>query len=328
MKKFTSLIIIIFISLCCFGANPANTPKYKLKTPTGNPAEFYESWGYVLTNRINEYNKDMPLTDVCFFSADVNTYGDLVDIPDPTKVDIGNARSHLVVVCSGRALTHFSIDPGYSIRKKLINDIVKAAKPFDGVNIDFENVPEKDKAHFITFLADLRYKLKGKIFSVCVPARTSEGTYPYKEISKYCDRVFVMVYDEHWSGSRPGPIASPAWSKKICDYAVKTIPAEKLIMGVPFYGRTWASKSHSGAWYFSGANRVMTENNVKDVTYENDIPKFSYSVNIDVTGYFNDTYSVLNLCRIYEEAKVRNIGFWRVGQEDPDFWQWIKIKEK
>lgn len=325
MKKFTSLLIILLFSVLCFGADK---PKVKLKTPTGKPAEFNESWGYILSSRTHEYNKEMPLTDVCFFSADVNSYGELVDIPDRTKVDIGNARAHLVIVCSGRALTHFSIDPSYNIRKKLINDIVKAAKPYDGVNIDFENVPDRDKQHFITFLADLRYKLKGKIFSVCVPARTSEGTYAYKEISKYCDRVFVMVYDQHWSGSKPGPIASPEWCKKICDYAVQTIPPEKLIMGVPFYGRTWASTSPAGAWYFSGANRIMNENNVKDVTYEKDIPKFSYSVSVTVTGYFNDAYSVLNLCRIYEEAKVRNIGFWRVGQEDPDFWQWIKIKEK
>lgn len=325
MKKHLTIFTIILLSFCLFGANP---PKYKLKTPTGNPAEFKESWGYVVMSRSNEYNKEMPVTDVCYFSADVNTYGELIDIPDRNKIDIGDARAHMVVVCSGRALTHFSIDPSYSIRKKLINDIVAAAKPFDGVNIDFENVPEKDKSHFITFLADLRYKLKGKIFSVCVPARTSEGTYPYKEISKYCDRVFVMVYDEHWSGSRPGPVATPAWCKKICDYAVKTIPSEKLVMGVPFYGRTWQSKSHAGAWYFSGANRVMNENNVKEVTYENDIPKFTYSATVDVTGYFNDAYSVLNICRMYEEAKVQNIGFWRIGQEDPDFWQWLKIKQK
>lgn len=324
MKKKILLLLVLTLSFCCFGEEK---PKYQLKTPTGDPVEFEETWGYVLNSRKSEYNKDMPITDVCVFSADVNSFGELVDIPDRKTIDVGSARAHLVVVCSGKALTHFSINPDYNIRKKLINDIVKAAEPYDGVNIDFENVPDKDKKHFITFLSDLRYKLKGKMFSVCVPARTSEGTYPYKEIQKYCDRVFVMVYDEHWSGSTPGPIATPSWSKKICDYAVSTIPPEKLVMGLPFYGRTWASSSHAGAWYFSGAQRIMKENNVTTVTYENDIPKFTYKATIEVTGYFNDAYSVLNICRIYKDANVKKIGFWRIGQEDPAIWDWIKIKK-
>ena len=34
---------------------------------------------------------------------------------------------------------------------------------------------EKDKSHFITFLADLRYKLKGKIFQILFIKQTRPG---------------------------------------------------------------------------------------------------------------------------------------------------------
>lgn len=327
MKKiFTALLIVL--SLFSIFAEE-KTAKYELRKPEGEPAVFKESWGHVVMSRADEYKKELPVTDVCFFAAAIDCYGKLCDVPNRSKIDIGSARSHMVVVCDSRSLTHFVLDPSYNVRKPLINDIVKAAEAFDGVQIDFEYIPVKDRNNFITFLADLRYKLKGKIFSVCVPARMkllTDDVYPYEKISDYCDRVFVMAYDQHWSTSKPGPIAALEWCQRIVDYAKQTIPEKKLVMGIPFYGRTWVDKTTAQAWYFSGANRIMKENEVSEVTYEDDIPTFSYETTVKVTGYFNDAYSALQLCRIYEAAGVKNIGFWRIGQEDPDFWNWLSIK--
>lgn len=305
------------------------TPKYKLREVTGNKVTLSESWGYVMQNREDEYDKSMPITDVCYFSGEVNCYGELVGVPKRSKLDVGKARCHLVITCDSKSLTHFILDGEYGVRKNLIKEIVKAAAPYDGVQIDFELIPARDRKHFITFLGDLRYSLKGKYFSVCVPARfklLSEDIYPYAEIAKYSDRVFVMAYDEHWSTSKPGPVASVDWCEKIFKYAKEAIPERKLIMGIPFYGRTWASETTASAWYFSGSNRIMTEHDVETVEYENDIPKFTYNANVQVTGYFNDASSVLAFCRMYQEKGLKKMGFWRIGQEDPEVWNWIEIK--
>lgn len=308
---------------------PVPQPKYTLKTPEGNPVRFSESWSYVMKNREDEYDKSIPVTDVCYFSAEINSYGELVGVPKRSNLDVGNARCHLVIICDSRSLSHFIINPKYDCRKKLLNDIVKAAAPYDGVQLDLELIPSRDRKHYLTFIADLRYKLKGKMLSVAVPARVkrlSEDVYPYSDIALYCDRVFVMAYDEHWSTSKPGPVASEDWCRKVMEYAVKEIPAKKLIMGIPFYGRSWADETTAGAWYFSGANRIMTEHNVEEISYENNIPKFQFKTEVNVTGYFNDAYSCVNLCRMYKEGGVKKIGFWRIGQEDPDFWKWIIIE--
>lgn len=305
------------------------TPLYNLREPYGAPVNLRESWGYVMQSRLDEYDNSIPLTDVCFFSAEINCYGELVSIPNRSKIDTNGARCHLVITCDSKSLTHFILEPGTKVRNNLLKSIVKAAAPYDGVQIDFELVPARDRKNFINFLSDLRYMLgKHKWFSVCVPARfklLSEDIYPYAEIAAYSDRVFVMAYDEHWSTSKPGPIASIEWCRKIMDYAKKSIPEKKLIMGIPFYGRTWANETTAGAWYFSGANRIMTEHKVTDVIYEEDIPTFKYTAQVEVTGYFNDPYSAVQLCRLYEDAGIRKMGFWRVGQESPDFWKWIKI---
>lgn len=356
MKKLISLFcLLLFISSLAFTRGKADSelppendeyafqgnegspqeekpllPLYTLRQPEGKPIELKESWGYVMQSRLDEYDNSIPLTDVCFFAAEINSYGELSSVPNRSKINVGKARCHLVVICESKSLSHFILNPAYPERKQLMRDIVKAAAPYDGVQIDFELVPARDRKHFITFLADLRYMLKDKWFTVCVPARfrlLSEDIYPYAEIAKYSDRVFVMAYDEHWSTSKPGPIASIDWCQKVMEYAQKSIPERKLIMGIPFYGRTWGSETTSSAWYFSGANRIMTEHKVTDVTYENDIPTFKYNTNVEVTGYFNDAYSCVQLCRLYENAGIKKMGFWRIGQEDPEFWKWVIINK-
>lgn len=311
-------------------------PKYALQKPAGSPVEFQESWGYVTMSRSDEYNEDLPITDVCFFAADFNCYGELIDIPKRSKLKLPeNARSHMVAICDSKSLTHFVLDPSIPVRNQAIKDLVKAAKDFDGLQLDFELVPAKDGPNFMKFCVDLKSALEktygkdNKMYTICVPARMrllTDDIYPYAELAKIFDRIFVMAYDEHWSTSKPGPIASMDWCEKIVDYAASTVPPEKLIMGIPFYGRTWAKDTVAGAWYFSGANRIMTENRVKEVKYENDIPTFDYTALVQIKGYFNDAYSAVQLCRLYESKNVSNIGFWRIGQEDPDFWEWLVLK--
>lgn len=307
------------------------TPKYKFREVQGEAVQLKECWGYVMQTHPEEYNSTLPLTDVCFFAAEVNCYGELVSVPKRTIIDIGKARSHLVVVCDSKSLSHFILEPKSETRKNLLKQIVKAAHSYDGVQIDFELVPVRDRKHFITFLADLRYMLgKEKWFSVCVPARfrlLSEDVYPYAEISRYCDRVFIMAYDEHWSTSKPGPIASVDWCRKVMEYATNSIPSRKLIMGMPFYGRTWASQTTASAWYFETINKRMTENNVEEIIYKDDIPTFTYTTQVDITGYMNDAYSVIQLCRLYENAGIKKMGFWRIGQEDPKVWNFIEINK-
>lgn len=305
--------------------------KYTLRQPEGEPLKFKETWGYVMQGREGEYKASTPITDVCYFSADVNCYGELSGVPVRSRLKTGKARCHLVVACDSRAATHLALNPEFEKRKQLLKDIVKAAGPYDGVQIDFEYIPVRDRKNFMTFIADLRYMLgEKKFFSVCVPARFKRGTedtYPYAEIANYCDRVFVMCYDEHWSTSKPGAVASPEWSKKVLAYAIKDIPVRKLVMGVPFYGRTWAGETTAGAWYNSGANRIMTEHGVEEVTYIDDIPSFKYTATVEVTGYFTDNWAAWTLCKLYEEAGVQKVGFWRLGQEAEDFWNWIEIKK-
>jgi len=330
-------LLLISFSLCnCSSKKTSDHQKYTLKAPPQEALEFNETWSFVLQWHEDEYNAEMPISDLCYYYTDINCYGELIDIPDRSKLKVKEGtRVHFGMCCQSTSLTHFVICPEYGLRDKIVKAIVKAAKDFDGIQLDFEYVPRRDKKQYLDFVKAIRaeqnIQSKGQMLSVCVPGRykiSDYDIYPYKELSELCDRIFVMAYDEHWATSEPGPVASTEWSEKVADFAISQVPAEKLIMGMPLYGRTWNDKSTAKAWYYSTLQKNLIENDVKEIFYEDDIPMFKYKTEVEVTGYFNDNYSVLNLCDMYQNAGVSKVGFWRIGFESEDFWNYIKVQEK
>ncbi len=293
--------------------------------------EFPEIWAYLVDGTESYLSYDMPLTDVGYFGAEIDTYGSLINVPDPADIAGFTGRIHLVVCCNSTSLTHFCLEPEGNVRDGLIDELLAAAGPYDGLQIDFELVPKRDRDTFLSFLKELKAGLGDKMLSVAVPARTrtiENDVYDYEQIARIADRILVMAYDEHWSSSAPGPIASFDWCERIARYSLETVGEEKLIMGLPFYGRTWGNVSLNRAFYFSGIQRIMRENKVEQVYRENGIPWFSYEISpVTVTGYYEDVYSLSERLNLYHDLGAVAVGFWCLGQEDPRIWQYLSIKK-
>jgi spore germination protein YaaH len=259
--------------------------------------------------------------------AEIDSYGILTAVPNRKKIASFGGRVHLVVTCNGRGLTHFALDPASSARKQLIANLIAASAPYDGLQIDFESVPAKDGWLFLSFLSELRAGLPGKMFTAALPARSrtiADDVYDYEKIAPLVDRILVMAYDEHWSTSEPGPIASLAWCERIASYAQTKIPPEKLIMGVPFYGRTWGSVNTFRAFFHSGIERIKEENNVTQTERDGGIPHFTYEIPVTVTVFYEDAESLTSRLAMYRSLGIDKVGFWCLGQEDPAVWQYVR----
>lgn len=294
--------------------------------------QFAETWGYVMSGYENEFSPDIPVTDLCYFSAEIDQYGEIPFVPDRKKLpESYRGRVHLAAICESRSLSHFVLEPKYGVTKKIVRSLAEAAKDYDGLQIDFELVPPRDEKNFKSFLKMLRKSIgKDKMLSICVPARMNpkqDDVYDYASLEPYVDRIFIMAYDQHWSTSKPGPVAGMDWCQKIADHALKELPLEKIIMGMPFYGRTWASPSYSKAWYNSGINRILRENKSPRVQRTDGIPHFSFKAEVTVTGYFDDKDSLAQRCQMLKEKNIINIGFWRIGQEDKEFWTLLQAEQ-
>ena len=308
-----------------------DTPPELVLLPEGEDlpvSSFNEIWAYLVSGREEALNLDHPITDLVYFGAELDSYGKLIDVPDIKKISSFQGRVHLVAACSGRALTHFALAEGSPERKALIKDLLEAAKPFQGLQIDFEYVPPRDGEAFLSFLKELRAGLGHKIFSVALPARTrplQDDVYDYIKIKPIADRILVMAYDEHWSTSAPGPIASMGWCRNVALHALETIGTEKLIMGLPFYGRSWGSLNANRAYLYSRIEEILQEQSIKKIERESGIPTFRYDTPLSVTVYFEDAYSLSSRLEMYKKLGVSSVGFWRLGQETSDFWPLIGI---
>jgi spore germination protein YaaH len=287
---------------------------------------FTEIWGYLVAGREQALKLNYPLSDLVYFGAEIDTYGKLTDVPSRQKISRFPGRLHLVAACNSRSLAHFILEPGSAVRRQLVADLLAASEPYDGLQIDFELIPAKDGDNFLSFLGELRNGLGDKMFTIALPARRktlSDDVFDYEKIKPLVDRIFVMAYDEHWAASEPGSIASLDWCRSVAEYALETVGPEKLIMGLPFYGRTWGSFNPFRAYFHSGIERIRNENAIAEVGRENGVPTFSYETTVKVTVYYEDIYSLSLRGSMYRDMGVKSIGFWSLGQEDPNIWNFL-----
>ncbi len=307
-----------------------------------NTIAFNEIWAYVLDDEEYALTKDMPLTDIGYFGASISHQGALTGVPNIENLPAVDGKIHLVAVCNSYGMSHMVLNPKYPFRKELINDLITAVEEqgYDGLQIDYELVLADDKVNFISFLKELSRRLERlpgtdktekRILSVAVPARTrylTKDAYDYTAIADIADSVFVMAYDEHWSNSRPGPVASFDWGENVAEYALEAIGKDKLVMGQPFYGRTWGSVSANRAYYYSGMERQIRENDVDNVERVDNILRYTYTVPLTVTAYYDDAQSIEARSKIYKDMGIDKTGFWCLGQEDPDVWNRLSVEEE
>jgi spore germination protein len=292
---------------------------------------FKEIWAYLLRGEEKELTGAEPITDLCYFGASLTKDGRITDTvarPAVTMKDGLKPAIHLVIAeLSNYALIHFSLDPEYGVRPLLIEDICRITEGFDGVQIDFESVSRDDAGYFLDFLKELRSRLPlGKKLSVAVPARTELITdaYDYSRIAPIVDRMVIMAYDEHWSTSSPGPVASLPWCSKVVDYAKSAVESDKIVMGLPLYGRAWQDKKLAKALRFKNVQDLVAEKKSK-TNYASELGAyFEYSENVVVTVFYDDHRSIMEKLQLYRARDINSVSFWRIGQGPPELWSNIE----
>ena len=64
----------------------------------------------------------------------------------------------------------------------------------------------------------------------------------YAALGAVVDRFKLMTYGDHggWGGG-PGPIGALATSEGYVNYALRSVPAKKVYLGIPFFGFDWVN---------------------------------------------------------------------------------------
>jgi hypothetical protein len=120
----------------------------------------------------------------------------------------------------------------------------------DGINVDVEQLDDLDRGAYGEFLGALggalRSRQPGATLTVATEASLRGAGKAATAFAAGVDRVFLMGYDYHWSGSQPGASAPvdrtdgvPTLRWSIAQYVTAGVPRDRIVLGLPLYGMTW-----------------------------------------------------------------------------------------
>lgn len=143
-------------------------------------------------------------------------------------------------------------------RAQIISAILAlvTANNYDGIDLDFEGFAFVDgnttwastAPSWIAFIKDLSTALhaQNKLLSISTPYvlnpnDVQKGYYVYAwgAIASSIDKLRIMTYD--YSVASAGPLGPITWAERTVQYAVSIMPASKIFVGVPGYGRDWVT---------------------------------------------------------------------------------------
>ena len=197
---------------------------------------------------------------------------------------------------------------------------------YSGLVLDFEGHSARDLAGLITVsraIVDSARAHGVRDMAMAIPA-TDTAAYPAAPLLRIVDRLVVMLYDEHWSRSEPGPIASPQWVRTAMAVRLAEVGPSKLIAGLPLYGYRWGSDSTGVTVSWADVQRDAMRAGVQ-LSRE----PATYTMRARAQGWeawVADAALLDTLVADMERIGVRRIALWRLGTEDPAVWKVLQKK--
>ncbi|MCR5785492.1 MAG: SH3 domain-containing protein [Eubacterium sp.] len=219
-------------------------------------------------------------------------------------------------------------------RERLESKLISAAIEYklDGINVDFESIDADTVASYTQFLREMSILCRKNSIVLSVDVVTpaqSPITYDWEEMGVVCDYVILMAYDEHYSGSSAGSVASLSWTREGVEALTSYVAAEKTILGVPFYSRLYRIYSDgsvdSETKSMSEANDFMIRNEVESVYDETTEQNYVELVYNETTYqlWLEDETSMEKRLTIITDNNLAGIASWRVGYETNNIWTLI-----
>ena len=212
-----------------------------------------------------------------------------------------------------------------------------------GWQLDLEYIDPADKARYSAFVRRVAAKLHrdGRLLSVAVTPRFSDeypdpraaefrtgewgAPFDLRALGQSVDFLVLMTYDHHGNTTAPGPVAGYEWARAAIEYAAGRVPPQKLVVGIPFYGREWVETAGgriSRSLTFSRLQPLLARPQVQVQWDERwRAPWLQFREGTEVhTVWFDDRRSYREKLELVRRYRLRGFAAWRLGTEDPQFW--------
>lgn len=230
---------------------------------------------------------------------------------------------------------------------------------YDGIDIDYEQFAFADgrdtwattRPNWVAFIEELGAALRsdGRTLVVSIPPVYDDGqtsasgfwVYDYGAIIDHVDRIRIMTYD--FSVAEPGPIAPLEWVETAITGAIEaTGSPEKLVLGLPAYGRNWVVSTVGACPADAPGRTSVTARSVDDLlerrsavpTPVDETGEWTFDYELEVS---DDTGSCVQTRRVHyvdgdgirlrmdlaREYQLDGVSLWALGFEDDAVWEQI-----
>ncbi|MCM1568904.1 MAG: glycosyl hydrolase family 18 protein [Roseburia sp.] len=208
--------------------------------------------------------------------------------------------------------------------------IIMGQKGYQGVDIDFEYILAEDRDAFTTFVGRVAEVMRGYGYttSVALAPKTSADQQgllyqgkDYAALGAVADYVLLMTYEWGYTYGPPMAIAPIHQVRRVVEYALTEIPAEKINLGIPNYGYDWPLP------YERGVTKAQTLGNIQavrlavsqgaEILFDElaQSPYFRYTENgREHEVWFEDVRSLNAKFNLIEEYGLRGCGYWQIMQ--------------
>jgi spore germination protein YaaH len=229
---------------------------------------------------------------------------------------------------------------------------------YDGVNLDIEDVMWTDRDGLSALVKKTADALHQEHLQVQIdvvpnapghPGETAfstwmfqewRGGYDLKSLADSVDLICLMTYDQNTRWTVPGPVDGWVWTNQNLDYALKSVPKNKLSLGIALYGYHWYTGEpgldakgrtpHPTADYISEPNVIFLRDTYGGKTQwdeEDHTPWFF--INRDQMRewfFYTDKRAFMDRYNLAKQSNVQGICAWVLGEEDPTIWAAIPTK--
>lgn len=356
MNAIKKITVAILLYICCYSfCFGAENLFYVLRNNAPDRMTAAQTSLSSLTNHFKSIDILVPQA----YKIDEN--GVVWGAIDPDVLDFANKHSMKVMPLItntefNKDVVHkFLLNPSAQI--SAIQSILDVCNKqhYYGVQFDFEMIAIEDRDALTKFYEAAATALhkKGFVVSFAIAPLVSapplasdilkklyvnwEGAYDLKKLGEAGDFVSIMAYNQHGAPTTPGPTASIQWIEEVIKYALQSIPAQKISLGVPDYSTYWFTGTDTGN--ASGKTTVQSVG----ISYEKAIYLIhKYKVNLQWDDKSKINFSIyehdwLNEYIFLEDKKsfeaklalakkynLRGISIFDLGTEDPTIWDVIK----
>ena len=249
---------------------------------------------------------------------------DLIRREKPGTSILAMIQNSSITKWDGPNLGRLMADPAR--RRERLNSVLAFIEEhkLQGIMIDFEQIPDDAHRDTLAFLSEVHAAFKAKGLIVAVAAPFDDPHWNYKAYAKVCDYLMLMGYDEHWSDSQPGSVASQSWFSTRLAARMRDLDPAHTIVAIANYGYDWTvGKQDAEELTFQEAILTARDSNVS-IQLDPDTlnPRFSYLEDGAAHRvWFLDAVTAYNHLRAADRYRPAGYALWRLGAEDPSIWQ-------